>query len=260
MLVPAMVLLAASCGGSDNKSSSSTSKPGHGGGKPKAKTLRIYASLDAQPLVAALAGTFERSVKGYKAKVTYVKFSELQNDISTGKADVVVTNGIGMKALDKSVDLKADPVLIGWDEMVIAVAKGNPKKIESVSVFGADANTTSVVCSGKTPCGTWTARVLVASHVTPAPDHSSDLPQQMLKDIAAGRSDAAMLRRSVAATMPLEVDQVPIPVKQNVRLVYRAGVVTAAGASTRFAFFLKSPAAKAAIRARGYLPRVAAAA
>lgn len=240
----AMAVLVAACGGSD-KAGDKSSKP---------QTANLYASLDAKPFVAPLVVAFEKANPGFKAKVTYVAGPKLAATAATAKADIVITSGIAMRLVEKQMKSKTAPIVLGWDELVIAVARGNPKKITTVAAFAADSPTTSVACLPKTVCGKWTERVLKNAGITPAATRPNALPAQILNDIATQRVDAAMLQRPTVVLRAGKVQQVPIPPKENVRLVYQAEVFNSGSAAVRFATFAKSKQAKVVMTARGYLP------
>lgn len=239
----ASVMALTSCGGDDKKAPTPN---------PVGESTIVYASVDTKPFLQPLIGIFEKSSKS-KITIKYVT-TNLGPAATTGNADIIITTGPLMKSIAQEAQIKGEPQVIGWDELVIAVALGNPKGIESVRVFGADPSTTTVMCPGASPCGVWSARVLTNSGVDAAPDDVGETAPEMLDLIVTGKADAALVRRTSAASAATKIEQIVIPGVRNVRVSYKLGVRNANALAVRFATFLKSKQAAQLLTNLGYRP------
>ena len=252
LLVIAIALIGASCGSSSKPKASAKSTTTIKGA-PAAAALTLYTTTDMKPVVQKLADAYEAKNKGSNVTVEAYPAASLADKTKTGKPDGVIATGPGMKALQKSVKLKGDPTAVGENMFVILVPKGNPKHIDKLSVFGADAATKSGLCAKTSPCGTGPARVLAAAKITPAPDVTETTPAKLVDAITGGKIDATSLPRRAYTLAPDKLSAVGIPAKDSFPVPIQLGELKDDSEGVpAFATFLKAATAQRILQNAGF--------
>jgi ABC-type amino acid transport substrate-binding protein len=245
LFVIASLLGATACGGS--------SKPKSKPVDPGSTTIRLYASLDTNALSLELISGFEKTHQGLKVETHFVKTAELVQAVRDKLADIVLSTTPTVHSVTAAVQVPTDPVVIGWNVLVIAVAKGNPKKVVSSRAFGADKRTTSVLCDSTSLIGRMSQKVLKNLDIKPAPDLTVSNPQEALDDIVSGKADLTMVTRTTASARKSQIDVVEI-YRKNVGTQYQAVAIETNPNPMKFLNYITTLTAKDHLLKLGYTP------
>jgi len=267
-----LLMFAAACGGGgdSDQARNTPSRPGATG--PNAQNSTPAQSADETPPVADDESTVTILVPNELATVVGALASEfggLNPDVNvqlvTGESgDLIQRVKSGEEASiyidDASVvdrleegSYQGEPGSFGSDLFRILVAKGNPKGVSGLGVFGNDPGTTSGMCAVEVPCGLLTAGILERGGVPGAPDRLLPSDLQLAELVAAGELDAAIVLRSAARTRFGQTAAVRIPPEHNQRIDYQIVQLRDASAASAFVDFVQNhEGARRMLTNRGY--------
>lgn len=248
LFVIASLLGATACGSSTPKTTTPTSAP-----NANPTTIRLYASVDAKALSMELVSGFEADNKDLKVEASFVPASELLAAVRDHKADVVLSTTQTVHSVTAAVQVKSDPVVVGWNVLVIVVAKGNPKKIVGARVFGVSPKLTTVLVKPDSLIGQQSAKVLKNLGITPAPDLTAATPNEAIDDVIAGKADATIVGRTFSAPRKDKIGVVEI-YRKNVGTQFQAVAVETTPNPMKFLNYFKTLSAKTRLLKLGYTP------
>jgi molybdate transport system substrate-binding protein len=168
---------------------------------------------------ASLTETFDRIGKDFEAanpgvKVTfsYGGSSGLAQQITSGApADVfAAASPATMKTVTDAGDASGTPVVFVKNQLVIAVAKGNPKGIRALSDL-TRPDLKVALCAEQVPCGAAAKRALTAANVKVTPVTQEQDVKAALAKVKLGEVDAALVYRTDAKAAAADVDGVEFP-------------------------------------------------
>ena len=173
-------LLLAGCG-----SSNATGQP--------QRTLTVLAAASLTEAFGELEKKFEADHPGVDVKLTYLGSSQLAAQIINGvKADVFASaDEANMKKVTDD-KLANPPQIFASNQLEIAVAPGNPKKIASLADL-ARPGLAVVVCAPKVPCGSAAQKVEKAAGVKLKPKSEEQDVKAVLTKVGAGEADAGLV-------------------------------------------------------------------
>ena len=179
----AALLAVAGCG-SDSPSSAAA---------PEQKTLTVLAAASLTESFGVLEKRFEAEHAGVDVKISFQGSSALaQQIINGGKADVFASaDETNMKKVTDA-GLAGSPEIFATNQLAIAVAPGNPKKIASLADLAKDG-TVVVVCAPQVPCGSAAQKVEAAAGVTIKPESEEQDVKSVLTKVSAGEADAGLV-------------------------------------------------------------------
>ncbi|MDP9798781.1 molybdate transport system substrate-binding protein [Catenuloplanes nepalensis] len=209
MAVAAAILLLAGCGGSGDEEPAAgggSGAPGPAGGDALSGQLTVFAA-------ASLTESFDRIGQDLQARnpslfitFNYGGSSGLATQINEGApADVFAA---ASPATMTSVVDKGEPVVFVRNQLVIAVAKGNPKGIAGLADL-ARPELKVALCAEEVPCGAAAKKALAGVALTPV-----TLEQDVkgaLSKVTLGEVDAALVYRTDAKAAASDVDGVEFP-------------------------------------------------
>jgi molybdate transport system substrate-binding protein len=156
--------------------------------------LTIYAAASLGKAFDALAKDFERQHPGVDGKpIVYDGSSTLATQLVEGApADVFAS--ADQKNMQKVVDAgRADnPQLFASNTLVIAMPKGNPGGVRSLSDL-SNPKLTVVLCAPEVPCGAASKTLLANEGVTITPASLEQNVTAVLTKVAAGEADAGLV-------------------------------------------------------------------
>jgi len=201
-LVAALVLTA--CGGS--------ATAGQGAASAKEK-LTVFAAASLQPPFDNIA----KKLGQMTITFNYAGTQTLTSQLSQGaQADVfAAADTAHMKTVENAGLVDGSPSLFAHNRLEIAVEKGNPKDIRSLSDL-ARPGIVVVLADPSVPAGKYAQQALARAGVTV---HARSLETEVtgvLSKVALGEADAGIVYISDVATSGGKVDGVSIPDAQNV--------------------------------------------
>ena len=212
LAVAALVLMAA-CGPTTTASSG-----------PARTTLTVFAAASLQPAFDKI-GQKLQSKKNIVTTFSYAGTQTLTTQLTQGApADVFASADMAhMTSVQSAGLLHGQSVLFAHNRLEIAVAKGNPRGIHSLTDL-ARSGLVVVLADSSVPAGKYAAQALAKAGVTV---HAASYEQQVtgvLSKVALGEADAGIVYVSDIVTSG-KVDGVTIPDAQNVIADYPIAVL-----------------------------------
>jgi molybdate transport system substrate-binding protein len=113
-----------------------------------------------------------------------------------------------MRTVTDAGDTTGTPAVLVRNQLVIAVAKGNPKGLTSLAAL-AQPDIKVALCADQVPCGAAAAQVLAGVRVRPV-TLEQDVKAALAK-VRLGEVDAALVYRTDARSAAADVDGVEFP-------------------------------------------------
>jgi molybdate transport system substrate-binding protein len=201
VVVAALALIAAACG--------SSSKPSSTGSTPSG-SITVLAASSLTKSFGALGTEFEAANPGTKIRFSFGSSSDLEKQIEQGApADVFAS--ADQSNMDKVVaanDNKAAPADFAKNKLQVAVEKGNPKHIATLSDL-AQPGVVVVLCALSAPCGKFADQVLGKAKVTLTPKSRETNAKATLSKVELGEADAAIVYVSDVKSGKVEGVDIP---------------------------------------------------
>lgn len=154
-------------------------------------TILAAASLvDVMPQIVTLA---QKSAPDATFEVSYAGSSQIVQQLNAGAdADVVVLAGEGpLSGLDPDLEVSA-PTVVATNELTIALAPGNPARIDSLEDLSA-GDLTLVLCAEQVPCGQAAATMFARAGITPTVASYEPDVRATLGKVTSGEADAGVV-------------------------------------------------------------------
>jgi molybdate transport system substrate-binding protein len=157
------------------------------------RTLTVLAAASLTESFGALEKRFEAEHAGVDVKISFQGSSALaQQIVNGGRADVFASADETTMKKVTDAGLAGSPEIFATNQLAIAVAPGNPKKIASLADVAKDG-TVVVSCAPQVPCGSATAKVTAAAGVTLRPRSEEQDVKAVLTKVSAGEADAGLV-------------------------------------------------------------------
>lgn len=218
------------------------------------RTLTVFAASSLKSAFDKIGQEFE-AAQGIGTTFNYAGTQTLTSQLTQGApADVFASADTAHMTTVDSAGLLSGPAMVfAHNKLEIAVAKGNPKSIETLADL-ARAGLVVVLADPSVPAGKYAAQALKNARITV---HPASLEQQVsgvLSKIAIGDADAGIVYVSDIVTSGL-VDGVVIPDAQNVIADYPIAILKAAqnhAGATAFVNLVLSAEGQAILKAAGF--------
>ncbi len=235
----ACVLLVSS--GCDSAGVAPSSAPPHG-------VVTVLAASSLTGAFTALGKDFEAAYPGTRVAFSYGDSSTLAQRIADGAAvDVfAAASPVTMATVTKAKLGTGDPEVFARDQLVIAVAPGDPKDIGSLADL-AQPGLRVVLCAPDVPCGAGARTVLGVANISVTPVRQVSDVTAALSTVESGGADAALVYRSDARNTKGRVGAVEFPESAqavNDYPVVALGHAPNPSGATAFVRFLLSPAGR----------------
>jgi molybdate transport system substrate-binding protein len=206
----AAALLAAGCSSSKKATTASTTPTKVAG------SISVLAASSLTKGFTALGTEFQSTHPGTKIVFSFGSSSDLETQIEQGApADVFASaDQANMDKVSFAGDNDGIPVRFVKNKLEIAVEKGNPKHIATLSDL-TKSGLVVVLCDRSVPCGKFAVQVLANARVNLTPKSLEPSAKATLSKVELGEADAAMVYVSDVASSG-NVDGVAIPDNVNV--------------------------------------------
>lgn len=205
------LLATAACGSDADESTGSG-----GGASPSAAAVSgdvtVFAAASLTETFTQLGKDFEAANPGTKVIFNFAGSSALATQITQGApADVFASAApANMKTVTDAGDAAGEPTIFVKNQLVIAVAKGNPKGIQGLPDLSKDGVKVAL-CAEQVPCGAAAKKALDASGTTVTPVTQEQDVKAALSKVTLGEVDAALVYRTDAKAAGDDVDAVEFP-------------------------------------------------
>jgi molybdate transport system substrate-binding protein len=199
----------AGCGGGDDTSGSAPGAGASSAGVTGGITVLAAASLTGS--FTRIGKDFEAANPGSTVTFNFAGSSALATQINQGApADVFASAAPkNMQTVTNAGNADGTPVTFVKNQLVIAVAKGDPKGIAGLDDL-AKPGVKVALCAPEVPCGAAAEKALAAANVTIKPVTLEQDVKAALSKVTLGEVDAALVYRTDAKAEP-KVDAVEFP-------------------------------------------------
>lgn len=244
------LLLAAgltACGGGDD--TAGDSPPGDSG---VTGTVTVFAAASLTESFTTLGTAFEAAHEGTTVAFNFGGSSALAAQINEGApADVFASaSPTNMQAVTNA----ENPRTFVRNQLVIAVAKGNPRQVRGLADL-ADPGLTVALCAEAVPCGAAAATATAAAGVTIKPVTLEQDVKAALAKVRLGEVDAALVYRTDAKVSAADVDAIEFPESAKALNDYPIAALTSArnpAAARAFVDYVLSPDAATVLTGAGF--------
>jgi len=238
-------------------SASATASAGHVEASKPTGSITVSAASSLTEVFNQLGRQFQKQYKGTTVTFNFGSSSTLETQIQQGApADVFASaDTTNMDKLSTAGDVSGKPVVFARNLLEIAVAKGNPKKIETLADT-LKPGVQLVLCAATVPCGKFALQSYQQAGLTVPKVPTGQDVKATLSNVSLGTADAAIVYVTDVKSAKGQVAGVVIPAAQNVVATYPIAMVkSSANAATAQAFvkYVASPAGKSTLLKFGFL-------
>jgi molybdate transport system substrate-binding protein len=206
----AVVALCSACG-----TSAPTGSPALTG------TITVFAAASLNAAYTAMGKEFEKAHPGTMVTFSFGGSSMLVSQIQEGAIGDVFASADqpNMQKLIQAGLTAESPIVFAHNDLEIAVGKGNPKHITSLSDL-ARPGLVAVLCAPAVPCGRYAAQALQRAGVSVKPASQEADVKSVLSKVALGEADAGIVYVTDVKAAGAAVEGVAIPPALNVVAEY----------------------------------------
>jgi molybdate transport system substrate-binding protein len=211
-VLAAAALTLTGCGGGSNNADTGTGQPSGSAGPTISGTVTVFAAASLTETFTQLGKDFEAANPEATVTFNFAGSSALANQINQGApADVFASAApANMKTVTDAGNGGGTPTTFVKNQLVIAVAKGNPKGITGLSDL-TKPDTKVALCAEQVPCGAAAKTALNTAGVQLTPVTLEQDVKQALSKVRLGEVDAALVYRTDAKAATSDVDGVEFP-------------------------------------------------
>ncbi|GIM91766.1 molybdate ABC transporter substrate-binding protein [Paractinoplanes toevensis] len=174
--------------------------------------LTVLAAASLTESFDKIGKDFETANPGVKVTFSYGGSSGLAQQITSGApADVfAAASPATMKTVTDAGDAGGEATVFVKNQLVIAVAKGNPKGIKGLSDL-TNSSLKVALCAEQVPCGAAAKKALATANVKVTPVTLEQDVKSALSKVKLGEVDAALVYRTDAKAASSDVDGIEFP-------------------------------------------------
>jgi molybdate transport system substrate-binding protein len=183
---------------------------------PAPSTVTVFAAASLSGPFEQIAEAFETEHPGVEVRFNFGGSSALATQIVEGApADVfAAASPATMMTVTDARLAVGDPADFATNVLEIAVASGNPGRIERLEDF-ADPGRTIAVCAVEVPCGAASAKLFETVGITPSVDTYEQDVKAVLTKVELGEVDAGLVyvtdvRAAAGRVEGIAVDSEPV--------------------------------------------------
>jgi molybdate transport system substrate-binding protein len=249
-LAAAGLLLTAACGSDDGSPQAASGSGGLTG------DVTVFAAASLTESFTQIGKDFEAANPGTKVTFNFAGSSALATQINQGApADVFASASPStMKTVTDAGNGDGEPATFVKNQLVIAVAKGNPKGIKALADL-AKPGIKVALCAEQVPCGAAANKALDAAGVTVKPVTLEQDVKAALSKVKLGEVDAALVYRTDAKAASADVDGLEFPESAGAINDYPIVVLSKAPnkpAAQAFVSYVKGEKAQAVLTRAGF--------
>ncbi|BCY05350.1 molybdate ABC transporter substrate-binding protein [Actinoplanes sp. L3-i22] len=205
-------VLAFGLAGCGDDTSSGTPAAGGSSSSAVTGTVTVFAAASLTESFTTLGKQFEAAHQGTTVKFNFAGSSALATQINQGApADVFASaSPKTMTTVTEAGNGAGAATTFVKNQLVIAVAKGNPKKIAGLADL-TKPGLKVALCADAVPCGAAAKTALEASGVKLTPVTLEQDVKAALSKVKLGEVDAALVYRTDAQVSTADVDAVEFP-------------------------------------------------
>jgi molybdate transport system substrate-binding protein len=190
----------------------SSAAAGSTSGPALSGTVTVFAAASLNKTFTALGKQFEAAHPGVTVKFSFGGSDTLAAQITQGApADVfAAASTTTMGTVAKAGDAAGPPVVFVKNELEIAVAPGDPLKIQSLADL-VKPGVKVALCAPTVPCGAAAKKALAAANVKLTPVTLEQDVTSALTKVELGSVDAAMVYHTDVAGAAGKVDGIAFP-------------------------------------------------
>ncbi len=180
--------------------------------EPGSGTVTVLAAASLTEVFTEIGKRFEEAHHGSRIRFSFASSATLAQQITEGApADVfAAANPATMQRITGAGLTSAAPVVFTRNRLVIAVAKGNPKRITGLGDL-TRPGVTVARCADQAPCGAAAKTALEAAGVALTPATLEQDVRATLTKLRLGEVDAALVYRTDVQAAERDVDGVEFP-------------------------------------------------
>ncbi|HEX6870247.1 MAG TPA: molybdate ABC transporter substrate-binding protein [Micromonosporaceae bacterium] len=218
--------------------------------------LTVFAAASLTESFTQLGKAFEAAHPGTRVTFNFGGSSTLANQINAGApADVfAAASQATMTSVTGAGNAASAPIVFARNELVIAVAKGNPQRVSGL-VDLTRPGLKVALCAEQVPCGAAATKALGAAGVALTPVTYEPDVKGALTKVTLGEVDAALVYRTDVNAAASKVDGIDFPasavaVNDYPIVVIKGGPNPAAAGA--FVSYVQTDAAKAVLDQAGF--------
>ena len=190
------------------------------------QTLTVFAAASLAKVLEPIDRDFEKAHAGVKIAVTTAGSNDLVTQLAQGApGDVLATADLRtMESARKKNLLDGEPAVFATNELVIAVAPGNPHRITALKDLAA-SDLSVVRCAPQVPCGAVTDALLKKDGTILKPRSEAASVTDVLGAVTSGEADAGLVYTTDIARSGGKAEAVTIAGAESQRTKYPAAVV-----------------------------------
>jgi molybdate transport system substrate-binding protein len=220
--------------------------------------VKLLVRDAAQRTGRKLAEAYRLAHPGSLVQLTIDGGLGIQSRLAAGEQpDVILDNRKNLNNLSQSNALSWRPQEFGTDVYSIAVAKGNPKGINSLKVFDNDPAVVTGLCPTTKNCGKDAVAILLRAGITSPPDKVLTGASDIIRSLSNKSIDAAILTSVKIGNRAKEADAIRLPsTLKTIVTHWQMSSVSGSAAADSFTSFMFSAAGAAVLQESGLLPIV----
>ena len=209
LLLLAVLALLAACGAATDSATSP-------GGEPR--ELSVFAASSLTDAFTQLGEDFTAAHPDVSVTFNFAGSNDLVTQLGQGApADVLAT--ADTRSMDAVGDLAGAPRAFAGNQLVIAVAPGNPEGITGLADL-ADDDLKVVLAAPEVPAGKYADEVLAKAGVAVKPVSLEVSVKGVVTKVSLGEADAGIVYSTDVDAAKGKIDGVAIPDSQNVIATY----------------------------------------
>jgi molybdate transport system substrate-binding protein len=257
-LAIAALLAAGGCASGQENQDAGPSSPRSTGsaGSDVAGPVTVLAAASLTESFGRIETLYEQRNPSSEVTLSFGGSSGLAQQILSGApADVfAAASPATMKTVTDAGDAAGTPVTFVRNQLVIAVPKGNPKGLTTLSTLAAPGVKVAL-CAEQVPCGAAAGKALGAAGVELTPVTLEQDVKAALAKVKLGEVDAALVYRTDARAAGADVDGVEFPESaeaiNDYPIVALKDAPNPAGAAA-FLAFVQTPEARQVLTDAGF--------
>lgn len=220
------------------------------------RSILVFAAASLTDVMAEAEADFEAANPAIDVSINLAGSAALRTQILEGApADVVATaNPAIMDDLVDAGRVTARPTTLASNQLVIAVAPGNPADIGDLQDL-ADPDRFVGLCASQVPCGDLADRATAAAGVTIEPDTREPDVRSLLAKVETGELDAGLVYRTDVVASDSDIAAIDLPSGLPTTTDYPIATLAESGdpaAAAAFVSFLSGPQGRQILADHGF--------